>query len=141
MNKEMIKKVREAKSAEELLALAKENNIELAEEQAKEYFKRIHTTGELSDEELNNVVGGGCGGGGAKIVYYDTKGCTDWIHRDCGGKVGQIHVSTEYESQTGITHIKTYTGPGCLICKDHPVMCHNCQYAVPDGASYKCTAP
>jgi hypothetical protein len=35
MNEEMITKAREAKSVEELMALAKENGIELTEEDAK----------------------------------------------------------------------------------------------------------
>ncbi|MBQ0101210.1 MAG: bacteriocin [Firmicutes bacterium] len=52
--KEQIEKAKEAKSAEELFALAKENGIEMtAEEAAKHYTK-------LSEDELNNVSGG-CG--------------------------------------------------------------------------------
>ena len=58
MNKEFITKASEASSAEELLSLARENNIELTEEQAKEYYDRFHATGELSDEELDSVAGG-----------------------------------------------------------------------------------
>lgn len=43
----------------ELLALAKENGIEMTEEQAKEYFAKLNTkTGELADDELDNVSGG-----------------------------------------------------------------------------------
>ena len=38
MNQEIIAKAKKGKSAEELLALAKENNIELTQEQAKELF-------------------------------------------------------------------------------------------------------
>ena len=60
MNQEIIAKAREAKSAEELLAMAKENDIELTGEQAKEYYDRLHATGELADDELDSVSGGGC---------------------------------------------------------------------------------
>ena len=84
MNEELIAKAKEAKSAAELLSLAKENNIELTEEQAKTYFAQLNpTTGELDDNkpseveeltdadelseaELDNVAGGGCGGGSEK---------------------------------------------------------------------------
>ena len=59
MNEEMIQKAKEAKSAEELLALAKENDIELTEEEAENLFDRLHATGELADEELENAAGGG----------------------------------------------------------------------------------
>ena len=62
ISKELIEKAKTAKSAEELLEMAKAENIELSAEQAKEYFATIHASGELSDEELDNVSGG-CGSG------------------------------------------------------------------------------
>ena len=55
---EQIKKAKSAKSAEELLALAKENGIALTEEEAAKYFADLHREGELSDDELDNVSGG-----------------------------------------------------------------------------------
>ena len=58
MNKEFITKASEASSAEELLSLARENNIELTEEQAKEYYDRLHSGSELVDDELDMVAGG-----------------------------------------------------------------------------------
>ena len=61
MNQELVNKARKAESVEELLALAKENGIELTNEQAKEYFAQLNPTkGELSDDELEDVAGGGC---------------------------------------------------------------------------------
>lgn len=54
-------KARTAKSPEELKALAEENGIELSDDKAKAYFDRLNNSGELSDEELDNVSGGGCG--------------------------------------------------------------------------------
>ena len=62
MNQELIIKAKAAKSVEELLELAKASNVELSEEQAKEYFAKLNPTkGELSDDELSDVSGGGCG--------------------------------------------------------------------------------
>ena len=61
MNEEIIKKAAEARTPEELLALAKENGIELSGEQAKALFARLHpASGELADDELDAVAGGGC---------------------------------------------------------------------------------
>ena len=58
---ELIEKAKSAKTPEELMALAKENGMELTEESAKAYFEQLNPkTGELSDDELNNVAGGGC---------------------------------------------------------------------------------
>ena len=62
LNKELLSKAKEAKTPEELLTLAKENGTELTEAEAKTYFDLLHPqTGELSDDELDNVSGGGCG--------------------------------------------------------------------------------
>ena len=58
---EQLAKAKAAKSAEELIALAKENGVELTEEEAAKYFAELHKEGELADDELNNVSGG-CGG-------------------------------------------------------------------------------
>ena len=59
MNKEeLIAKLKEAMSSDEILALAKENGIELDEEKAKELFNQLNASGELSDDDLDKVAGG-----------------------------------------------------------------------------------
>lgn len=58
---EQLVKAKAAESAEELLALAKEAGIEMTAEEADKYFAELHKEGELSDDELDNVSGGGCG--------------------------------------------------------------------------------
>ncbi len=60
MNEEMLKKLQEAKSAEDVVALAKEYGKEITLEQAKEIFDRVKTvaTGELPDDMLDAVAGG-----------------------------------------------------------------------------------
>lgn len=68
---EIIEKVKTAKSAEELLAMAKAENIELTEAQAAKAFAELSKNGELSDEELDNVAGGGCGGRTPKFSVND----------------------------------------------------------------------
>ena len=55
---ELIAKAKAAKSAEELLALAKDNNVELTEEEAKTYFEQLNANGAVSDDELDGVAGG-----------------------------------------------------------------------------------
>ena len=61
ITKELLEKAKTAKSAEELLQMAKAENIELTAEQAAKAFAELKRSGELSDEELDNVAGGGCG--------------------------------------------------------------------------------
>lgn len=61
ISKELLKKAKTAKSAEELIEMAKEENIELTVEQATKALAKMNKNSELSDEELDNVAGGGCG--------------------------------------------------------------------------------
>ncbi len=63
MDSALLEKARKAKSKEELMALAKENSILLTEQDAEEYMNLVKGTsnqGELEDDELDNVSGGGC---------------------------------------------------------------------------------
>ena len=70
-SKEQIEKASSAASAEELLAMAKADGIELTEEEAKHYYDVLHEEAlfeeqlrTLSEEELANVSGGSqCKGG------------------------------------------------------------------------------
>lgn len=61
---ELLEKAKKATSAEELLALAKENGIALSEEEAMVYFKELNHAdeqpGSLSDTALEQVAGGAC---------------------------------------------------------------------------------
>ena len=58
---ELIAKAKAAKNTEELFELAKTNNVDLSETEAKTYFEQLSANGAVSDEELDAVVGGGCG--------------------------------------------------------------------------------
>ena len=55
---ELIAKAGTAANAEELLALAKDNGIELTETEANTYFRQLNASGVVSDDELNDVAGG-----------------------------------------------------------------------------------
>ena len=59
INAEMIKKAKTAKSADELLKIAKANGVEMTEDEAATYLAQLNSTSdELSDDELVNVSGG-----------------------------------------------------------------------------------
>ena len=64
---DLIQKIQACKTPEELVTLAKENDIELTSEQAAAYFAEVNDLEvELSDEQLDKVAGGrDCG------WYYD----------------------------------------------------------------------
>ena len=61
ISKELLEKAKTAKTVEELIEMAKAENIELSAEQAAKAFAELNKSGELSDEELDNVAGGGGG--------------------------------------------------------------------------------
>ena len=59
--KEMSAKLAQAKTVEDVLAVAKEYGKDINEEQAKEVLEELNkfsASGELSDDELDNVAGG-----------------------------------------------------------------------------------
>ena len=59
ITKEMLAKAMECKTPEELIALAKENGIELSAERAKDYLKQLEGIDiQLSDEAMEKVAGG-----------------------------------------------------------------------------------
>ena len=60
LSKELLEKAQTAKSPEELIQMAKTENIDLSAEEAAKAFAELHKTGEIADEELDNVAGG-CG--------------------------------------------------------------------------------
>ena len=78
----MLEKAKTAKSAEELLAMAKIENIEISAEEAAKAFAELNKTGELSDDELDNVAGG-CG------RDYEPSGETPKFH--VGDRLAMVH--------------------------------------------------
>ena len=82
ISKELLKKAKTAKTAEELLEMAKAENIEISAEEAAKAFAELNKTGELSDEELDNVSGG-CG------RDYEPSGETPKFH--VGDRLAMVH--------------------------------------------------
>ena len=105
---EMIEKAKVAKSAEELLALAKENNVEMTADEAATYFAQLNPkSGELDDDALDAVAGGASGcaadddfiedGTMVRVINGDT--CPK-----CGGTVGKyFHGGYTCPFQVGCT--------------------------------------
>jgi len=79
-NEEAIAKAKQAKSVEELLTLAKESGVEMTAEQAQEYYTQLHPkSGELADDELDNVAGGGCHDlGNGNLIVTPCYSCDFW---------------------------------------------------------------
>ena len=56
--KELLEKLQTAKSAEELIEMAKAEGAEIAPDKAQELFAKLNAQGELSDEDLEKIAGG-----------------------------------------------------------------------------------
>ena len=92
-NAEMIEKAKTVKSADELLELAKASNVEMTADEAATYFAQLNPkSGELDDDDLDAVAGGGCGGSdndnpavgvGDKLQITSGKNCSS-----CGSNMG-----------------------------------------------------
>lgn len=108
MTDRLLEKAQAAKSAEELLELAGEEGIELSAGQAEELFAKLNTppVGELSDDDLDDVSGGGGNGGTSVSVsgYVLERKCPK-CGNDCW-RVGATHAidfaRTEYKCRCGV---------------------------------------
>ena len=120
---ELIEKAKEAKTPDELMALAKENDMEMTEESAEAYYNLLHPqNGEISDDELDNVAGGGCHNGGRLVVsvmHY----CDEWRCKDDG-------------SQCDIDGIMV----NCNTCRV-AAYCFSCKYCTYEKGLWLCNNP
>lgn len=66
---ELVGLAKKAKSAEEIKSLAKDKGYDISDDEATRIYEFLHKSGELSEEELSNVSGGGCKDGGSSPKY------------------------------------------------------------------------
>ena len=109
---EVLEKAKLAKSAEELIALAKENGAEMTAEEANACFAQLNPkTGELSDDELDNVAGGGCHTKDGRLV------------------VSALHICDDFNGKRGIRRGDEYAE------------CSNCTYCTYEKGLWLCNNP
>ena len=73
---QIIEKLKGANSAEELFKMLKEAQVEITEEEAKLYYEHLNSeSGELGDDELDNVSGGGCRTKSGRIIVTNHCKC------------------------------------------------------------------
>ncbi|MDE5754254.1 MAG: Nif11-like leader peptide family RiPP precursor [Oscillospiraceae bacterium] len=125
---ELIAKARQAKSPEELLALAKENGIEIAENEARDYFAQMNKSGELSDDELDNVSGGGCYYGDGRLVVTAGYYCKRYKCKKCG-----IEFSPGFLDM----HLCQYRNEEAF----YNTVCNTCKYKTGKGMRMLCNHP
>ena len=125
LTKELVAKAKEAKTSEELMALAKEAGIDMTEESAALAFEQLNSkTGELSDSELDNVSGG-CGGGydagrphprfavGETVLYIHS-----WLGATRITATGKV-VKRSYENGAWYYTLKIHDGSTIKMVESH----------------------
>ena len=123
---DFIVKAKKAKSAEDLLALAKENDMALTEDSAKAYFEKIKKTEEIDDEELENVTGGGCHHEG-KLVVSALHCCGDWTCKKCGQQYYNAVHGHRCDRETSQEKSNVIA------------VCESCKYCVYEDGLWLCT--
>ena len=126
-NGEFFEKAKKASSTQELLSLAKENGIEVTEEEAAAYFAQMKKNGELSDEELDNVAGGGCHAKDGRLVVTAGYTCEDFTCRICGSHRRDYH-----------SHVTNLESRSATIVQP---TCNGCKYLTIERGLYLCNHP
>ena len=117
---EIIEKAKAAKSAEELLEVAKAGGIEMTADEAATYFAQLNPkSGELNDDDLDSVAGGACLGTietpSGRIRVTSGQTCPD-----CGGTEGYVSANGAYGKPT----------VRCPKCMRNFVFFDDCTYEV-----------
>ena len=118
---ELIKKAKAAKSSAELIALAKENGVEITPEEAASCFTKLNPqSGDISDEELENVSGGGCHNSDGRLIVTGCNMCDHWSCLQCGGSTSSHTYKISPHLNTGMITCATNgtfsAGYGCSYC-------------------------
>ena len=120
LNNEILAKAKAAKTPEELIEIARENDVEMTEEGAKAYFDLLHPkTGEMSDDELDNVASGACYRGDGRMVTTVANLCREWRCKKDGSRMESDH------------------RPICCKC-GKTAFCSNCKFCTYEKGLWLC---
>ena len=137
---ELIEKAKTANSAEELLTLAKESGIEMTQEEATVYFYQLHpVSGELSDDELDNVAGGACSGttddGKKYTVVSSGLQCYNGLYkRGADAQPEGTHITYRDNKKNNTTLRNLWATMACNASG----VCGTCLYLCFDGSTGYC---
>lgn len=129
ITEEMIQKAKQTKSMEEFRDLVKENGLEFTEEDILDYYEQLHkATGEMSDDDLENVAGGGCHKKDGRLIVTIKNYCNYWACECCG----KPDWGLDY-----CKHLLTIV-PGYKPMKAH---CDTCKYMSYEKGLWLCNNP
>ena len=118
---ELIEKAKAAKSAEELLEIAKANDVEMSADEAKTYFFQLNPkSGELDDDDLEAAAGGGAceENGGNPDVGKAIRITDGTVCKNCGGSTGKLC----YNEHAHSLYVRCDCGKKYLILPSYEVL-------------------
>lgn len=132
---QVIQQAKAAKSVEELMALAKENCFEMTPEEAATYFAQLNpVTGDIDDEELENVSGGAtCKADDGRTYTTVTSGLKCFNGQFLTGATVEGTIVTIYNNDMSDNELRI---TWALFSKDG--QCGRCRYLEFDGATGYC---
>ena len=119
----MMEKARAAKTAEELLEIAKANGVEMTADEAATYFAQLNPkSGELDDDDLDAVAGGACGNKptpkfavGDHVIKSGLYNCDGGLFGNCQSRYWVVKAFIDYETNSIYYRCKC---PDCGIVTD-----------------------
>ena len=127
---EMIMKGKNANTVEELKEMAAEQDWDMTDEEATAYFDELQNcaaqdSGELSDDELDDVSGGGCHTKDGRLVVTVLHSCGHFTCKNC---YNTAHLLRGAENGR------------CKRCRTN-AYCKNCAYCIYEGGKWLCGQP
>lgn len=128
---EMIMKGKNAKTVDELKTMAAQEGWNMCDDEAQAYFEELKELtgekkiGELSDDELDNVSGGGCYKG-KRLVVTTMHSCMEWSCK-CG-------------NPSNMTPGELVNLGRCPKCRRGKT-CGNCKYCSYEKGLWLCNNP
>ena len=140
---EMLEKAKTVEPVEELIRLATEKEVEASEEQIRKFYEMNHKSGELSDDELNNVAGGWCYNDGRPVITVgEQRDC--FVCKECGLPFKGSDYYDEGKnfgpSAFGRAHTCTY-GLVEGYSRTYICNCGNCKYCIYEKGLWLCDNP
>ena len=129
--REMIEKAKDAGSAEQLKALAANEGLQMTDEEATQKFDELQKylakqkKGELLDDELDDVSGGGCHTKDGRLVVTVLHSCGHFTCKNC---YNTAHLLRGAENGR------------CKRCRTS-AYCKNCAYCIYEGGKWLCGQP
>ena len=120
-HEELILKAKDAKNADEILLIAKENGLDVSAEDAEMYIQMNRKSGELSDEALDSVTGGAAYTlRGGYLIVTNFHECDRWKCDSCGGtdfKYMQVASDSGWAWAHKCGGHPNGCGKGCATCQ------------------------